>query len=262
MANRYKGNQDVINEYKRALKNYKARVKTLESRGVTVDVKKKLPKLGEHVSPADVRWLESQTREKIAKKSYIETESHKIIKGSKVVQALEEQSKISRREKAEARKEGGTYVDETTGYVFDSKTGALISKGADRPFKDTVISGTDFADMYLYQFRENLGNYTMSNDELTSVKSTYVRRVGQNANEINAYLDEALKEYGKNYVVQQLQRIAASGKTLNQYVLYDKDAFDLYWNDLINALPLDSRYDSDLDYNEDEYYDEGEDYEE
>lgn len=275
---RYKGRKSTISSYKKALANFKKRVQRLEAKGVSVP-RFDLKQPGDHVYMKDVNWLNSMSTQKIAKRSQITvleeqtiTINGSILKGAKekvvakgkdVVRTLKKLAVRSAREKRKTKKNKRTYTDPETGDTFDSDTGELISKGTSKPIEyGKVITVEDFADAYLNQFMENLGNYTMSNDELTSVKSSYVRRVGQNANEVRTYIEEALNKYGKEYVVQQLQGIASSGKTLNQYILYDKDAFDLYWNELIKALPLESRYDSDLDFNDDDWYDEGEDYEE
>lgn len=275
---RYKGRKSTISSYKKALANFKKRVHRLEAKGVSVP-RFDLKQSGDHVYMKDVNWLNSMSTQKIAKRSQITvleeqtiTINGSILKGAKekvvakgkdVVRTLKKLAVRSAREKRKTKKNKRTYTDPETGDTFDSNTGELISKGTSKPIEyGKVITVEDFADAYLNQFMENLGNYTMSNDELTSVKSSYVRRVGQNANEVRTYIEEALNKYGKEYVVQQLQGIASSGKTLNQYILYDKDAFDLYWNELIKALPLESRYDSDLDFNDDDWYDEGEDYEE
>ena len=274
MGKRYKGKQSTIDAYKRELKNFKARVKALESKGVTVNIKKKLPKAGEHVSPKDVRWLQSQTTEKIAKKSYItvETQVYKsgkgwvayiprieFIKGRDVIRTLKKQSVRSAREKREAR--SPFYRDRETGMMVDKLTGEVMTNKEYKEYKRAMKISPDisvpsyqssdsFSEEYFGQWLNNLGGFMIEEDTDLSNLPNYVGGTNNNARQIEKYVMKALSSYGTDGVVKALQSMSMDGYEINVKTLYDKDAFDAYWNELINRLPVEGRFEIDMMHND------------
>ena len=274
MAKRYKGNKATVDAYKRELKNFKARVKSLEAKGVTVDIKKKLPKPGEHVAPKDVRWLQSQTTEKIAQKSYIEVQTQvykhgkgwaawvsrtETIKGRDVVRTLKKQAVRSAREKREAR--SPFYRDRETGMMVNKETGEVLTNKEYKEYKKGLAaseqgstpsyqSSEDFSSEYLGQWLNNLGGFMVEDDADLSNLPNYVGATNDNARQIESYVVQALREYGTEGVVRALQGMSMDGYEISVKTLYDKDAFDAYWNELINRLPVDGRYEMDMMHND------------
>lgn len=274
MAKKYKGKQDVVNAYKRELKNFKARVKALESKGVIVDIKKKLPKPGEHVAPKDVRWLQSQTTEKIAQRSHIDVHyqvySHgkgwarwfdkiKSITGRDVVRELRKMSVRSAREKREAR--SPFYRDRKTGMMVNKLTGEVLTNKEYKEYKKRMREGRtgdtptyqdsdSFSSEYFGQWLRDLGGFMIEDDADVSDLPAYVGGTDKYARQIEEYVFKALEAYGTDGVVQALQEMSMDGYNINVKTLYDKDEFDAYWNQLITRLPVEGRYDMDMMHND------------
>lgn len=294
MAKKYLGRKSTVDLYKKELSAFKKRVKSLEQWGVKVP-EYNLPKPGEKVTMRTVHWLQSMTREKIAKQSTIsvDTGMREIpdVRGRRVVPVTETykgkdvlrivKKKIVRhgRELREERQRKKYYVDPNTGLTFNSKTGEVVENEAYEKWKkqnnwvDTKIpdvdtgklpdavtpevdtgdtgykDSTSFSDEYLSNWMSSLGNYTFGAYSDQPYAPPYVDMTDQSAGLIADYINRAVEQYGVDGVVLALQGMDADGIEITPKVLYDEEAFDGYWNELISRLPLDNRYDYDLNRN-------------
>lgn len=295
MAKKYLGRKSTIELYKKEKAAFQKRVKALEQWGVKVP-EYNLPKPGEKVTMPVVRWLQSMTREKIAKQSTInvDTGMREIpdVRGRRVVPVTETyrgkdvlrivKKKVVRhgRELREKRQRNRYYVDPDTGLTFDSKTGEVVENEAYDKWKkkndwvdtqipsvdtgklpDAVIpevdiddtgykDSTSFSDEYLSRWMSTLGNYMADTwDEYPSMPG-YVNMTDESAHLIQSYINQAIDAYGVDGVVSVLQGMDADGIEITPKILYDEEAFDAYWGVLISRLPLNNRYDYDLNRNE------------
>lgn len=279
---RYSGRKSTIELYKKEKERVTGIVKRLEAKGVIVPESIINKQAGDKILMKDVKRLQSMTRESIVKRSQVEVYSldHldvtvQTVTGKQAVRELKKQGVRSRRAKREERSgRGGNYhIDLIDGFKIDLRNGKVIGRATKREIErekqrrrdaeewaETVnsyepelddweqttyddIEPIDFDDEFLNRYFANLE----FNRKLTGAPED---------DPIIQYLEKAKEQYSTSELSKALQRMADAGETILPMIFYSEEASNHYLSMLDRYLPLEDRYDFEMDRNDEDSEDE------
>lgn len=274
----YKGRRSTIELYKKEKERVTGIVKRLEAKGVIVPESIINKQAGDKILMKDVKRLQSMTRESIVKRSQVEVYSldHldvtvQTVTGKQAVRELKKQGVRSRRAKREEKTSlvSRYFIDPKDGFKIDLRNGKVIGRATKREIEREKQRRRDAE-----EWAEKVNSYEPELDDLEQTINDDIEPIDFDDEFLNRYfanlefnrkltgapeddpiiqyLEKAKEQYSTSELSKALQRMADAGETILPMIFYSEEASNHYLSMLDRYLPLEDRYDFEMDRNDED----------